>query len=104
MATQLPLLPAPWAGRELHEPHERLVADAVLRPTVLPEGMTADFSCLACGGPIEPALARLASIRCHDCRDDDLPLNPAFFPPADEAQRVPGPPVDIRATVPAKPE
>ena len=38
-----------------------------------------DFQCLACGGPVEPALARLASTRCHDCRDDDLPFDPALL-------------------------
>jgi hypothetical protein len=27
--------------------------------------------CLGCGWPLPPALARLGSLRCHDCRDGD---------------------------------
>jgi hypothetical protein len=49
----------------------------------------AQFSCLACGGPLEPTLAQLASTRCHDCRDDDVPLDPALVDRADAAQRLP---------------
>jgi hypothetical protein len=47
-----------------------------------------DLWCLACGGPIEPVLARLASPCCHDCRDDDMPLDAhlvAGRPPATDA-------------------
>jgi hypothetical protein len=37
------------------------------------EARTAHF-CAACGLPITDALARLGSIRCHDCRDADAPI------------------------------
>jgi hypothetical protein len=33
---------------------------------------------MACGFPLEPGLARLASARCHDCRDLDSPFDPAL--------------------------
>ena len=33
-------------------------------------------NCLCCGGPIEDVLARLASNRCQDCRDEERPLDP----------------------------
>ena len=48
-----------------------------------------DFRCLACGGPVEPALARLASTRCHDCRDEDLPFDPALLAHAIETAAMP---------------
>jgi hypothetical protein len=30
--------------------------------------------CLACGDALSPALARSASLRCHDCRDAGAPI------------------------------
>jgi hypothetical protein len=30
--------------------------------------------CLACGDGLSPALARSASLRCHDCRDAGAPI------------------------------
>jgi len=32
--------------------------------------------CLSCGGQLDPALARLASLRCHDCRAAHAPIDP----------------------------
>jgi hypothetical protein len=34
-----------------------------------------DPICLSCGGELAPTLARLASLRCHDCRDSNAPIN-----------------------------
>jgi hypothetical protein len=30
--------------------------------------------CAACGRPIADSLSRLGSVRCHDCRDADVPI------------------------------
>jgi hypothetical protein len=30
--------------------------------------------CLACGDPVEPGLAWVASLRCHDCRASHSPI------------------------------
>jgi hypothetical protein len=32
--------------------------------------------CLACGEELPEALARAGSLRCQDCRDAELPLDP----------------------------
>ncbi len=32
--------------------------------------------CFSCGAQLAPTLARLASLRCHDCRDTRAPLDP----------------------------
>lgn len=32
------------------------------------------FICLACGGELAEPLGRMASLRCHDCRELDAPL------------------------------
>jgi hypothetical protein len=40
--------------------------------------------CLACGDTLSPALARSASLRCHDCRDAAAPIR------ADLLERLPG--------------
>jgi hypothetical protein len=29
-----------------------------------------EYVCLQCGGPIAEVLARLGSVLCHDCRDE----------------------------------
>ncbi|MHB8644086.1 MAG: hypothetical protein ACYDA3_14510 [Gaiellaceae bacterium] len=34
----------------------------------------ADVICLACGEPLPEALARCASLRCADCRDERAPI------------------------------
>ena len=34
-----------------------------------------DPICLSCGAELAPTLARLASLRCHDCRDSNAPIN-----------------------------
>jgi hypothetical protein len=31
--------------------------------------------CLACGRELEESLARLGSLRCHNCRDESAPLD-----------------------------
>jgi hypothetical protein len=31
--------------------------------------------CLSCGGALAPVLACLGSIRCHDCRDRQSPID-----------------------------
>ena len=43
-------------------------------------------TCAACGEPLAPSLARLGSLRCHDCRDNGAPLAqpPATRPAARE--------------------
>jgi len=38
--------------------------------------------CLACGTVLSPALARSASLRCHDCRDAQAPLRRELVEPA----------------------
>jgi hypothetical protein len=35
--------------------------------------------CLACGAELTGALARLASNRCQDCRDEDRPIEPECY-------------------------
>jgi hypothetical protein len=32
--------------------------------------------CLSCGAELAPTLGRLASRRCHDCRDAHAPISP----------------------------
>ncbi len=32
--------------------------------------------CLSCGARLDPPLAWLASLRCHDCRDSRAPISP----------------------------
>lgn len=32
--------------------------------------------CLACGNDLPPPLARAGSLRCHDCRSEEAPLEP----------------------------
>src|SRR5919204_1333471 len=34
--------------------------------------------CLACGGPLQKTLARLGSLRCLDCREENRPLDAAL--------------------------
>jgi hypothetical protein len=34
--------------------------------------------CLSCGAQLAPTLAWLASLRCHDCRDSQAPINRAL--------------------------
>lgn len=47
---------------------------------VQPPRIVADTgSCLACGEPVAPALRRLGSLRCHECRDNDVPLDPVLW-------------------------
>ncbi len=31
--------------------------------------------CVSCGGELAPTLARLASLRCHDCRNTHAPIS-----------------------------
>jgi hypothetical protein len=40
--------------------------------------------CLACGETLPPALARSASLRCHDCRDAGAPLRAELVEPPQE--------------------
>ena len=35
-----------------------------------------DNTCLSCGKQLAPGLRNTGSLRCHDCRDDKLPLRP----------------------------
>jgi hypothetical protein len=51
--------------------HERSGEDDEL--LALEDGQVA---CAACGAPVESALSRLGSPRCHDCRDDALQGQP----------------------------
>ena len=34
--------------------------------------------CLSCGAELAATLARLASLRCHDCRDAHAPLDSRY--------------------------
>jgi hypothetical protein len=36
--------------------------------------------CLSCGAQLDLALAWLASLRCHDCRDSRAPIKPTLVP------------------------
>jgi hypothetical protein len=36
-------------------------------------------NCLACGAPLAPPLERSASLRCHDCRDEEAPIRPELL-------------------------
>jgi hypothetical protein len=47
-----------------------------------------DHRCLGCGGTIADVLWRLGSVRCHECRDRQRPVNPAIVAEWSEAQRV----------------
>jgi len=40
---------------------------------------TSTSICLACGDALSPALARSASLRCHDCRDAAAPIRPELL-------------------------
>jgi hypothetical protein len=42
--------------------------------TMATEHSPTDLMCLACGGEMAAPLQRTGSLRCHDCRSNDVPL------------------------------
>jgi hypothetical protein len=42
------------------------------------------FACASCCGPIAESLARLGSVRCHDCLEADAPLREACVGPREQ--------------------
>ena len=47
------------------------------QPKPTPEPHREDpWRCLACGRPLELPLSRAGSLRCGNCRDENVPLDP----------------------------
>jgi hypothetical protein len=42
------------------------------------------FACASCCGPVSESLARLGSVRCHDCLEADAPLREACVGPSEQ--------------------
>jgi hypothetical protein len=52
-----------------------------------PDDIAWERRCLACGGQIADVLWRLASVLCHDCRDEGRRPDPTLLRAWAEAQR-----------------
>ena len=56
-------------------------------PAIDEGGERSDLRCLACGRPLDEALAAGGSLRCLDCRESNAVLNTKLMLAADERRR-----------------